>query len=167
MIEILPLVLLVSLSGLCLVMLFTAIEAFFPDIIAATRYTSEDAHGRSFLIGLLNFVFLALLMTWLGSLADRLGAGFLGYIAIVFFVLLAIGLTFGVSGMAGYIGLRIWPEDSSWKSTAKGGALLTLACLTPYIGWFGMLPYIAFRGLGAYLITLFERIRRREPAEIA
>jgi hypothetical protein len=42
-------------------------------------------------------------------------------------------------------------------SDLRGGLLLVLACLTPYIGWFVFTPFVLSLGLGASILALFQR----------
>jgi len=39
---------------------------------------------------------------------------------------------------------------------AVGAAVLTLASLLPFVGWFILLPYLLFVGLGATIMSLFS-----------
>jgi hypothetical protein len=34
----------------------------------------------------------------------------------------------------------------------------------PYVGWFGLLPYVVLRGLGAFVMVLFARPRKPQAA---
>jgi hypothetical protein len=41
--------------------------------------------------------------------------------------------------------------------TAYGAVILALACALPFIGWFGLLPYAGLLGIGAFILSFFQR----------
>lgn len=145
-------VLLIALGAICLIALFVALGAFFPRRIDRTRREADRAPGRSFLIGLVNVLFLVgLALALQGSgLAMRVGA-----LRVLIFILAALGIvavTFGLASMVELAGERLFPKTDPMPRTIGGGAVMILACLTPYVGWFGFFPYVAMRGLGAFLL---------------
>jgi hypothetical protein len=47
----------------------------------------------------------------------------------------------------------------------RGGGLLLLACLTPYLGWFVFTPLALWISLGAAIQAVFRRRERMAPAK--
>ena len=143
---------LVPFVGLTLVALFVAMGALFPRQIADVKSKSSDMPGRSFLVGLINVVFLSVIIAALSG-----GGDFPQFVALLLFAILAIGLVFGLAGIGPLIGERLLPESSSVRQAGWGAAIMVVASLTPFIGWFLLFPYLSFRGLGAFLLGLFAR----------
>jgi hypothetical protein len=153
----LTLLILLIFGSLCLVALFVVVNVLFQGFVSGIRLAAHETPGRALLVGLVNFVFLALLAMVLGRAAQNLGLQFLGLLAMLFVVLLVIGVTFGLAGMVELVAERLVPDYTGWRRTAGGAAAMTLACITPYVGWFGLLPYVGLRGLGALILSLFAR----------
>ena len=66
--------------------------------------------------------------------------------------------------MVQLVGDKFAPEtDKQLIHTLWGTALLALACGLPFVGWFGLLPFIGLVGLGALILSLFSR----EPKLVA
>ena len=85
------------------------------------------------------------------------GGGIFHLLALILVGLLVIALGFGLAGMSVLIGERLLPDASTTRQTAWGAASLVLASLTPFLGWFGLFPFLAIQGLGGLLIGLFRR----------
>ncbi len=164
--QVVPIFFLLVLTGVCLVAFFMVMTAFFGRILERTKTIAIERANRSFLTGLVNGLFLTALGVAFLALGQNTGAG-----GVVFFVLafvisltLLIGILFGLTAMVLVLKERIYPGQLGNRPLVYAGSIGTLACLTPYIGWFGLFPYMIFRGLGAYVITLFE-IRRERRLE--
>ena len=138
--------------GLTLVALFVAMGALFPRQIADVKSKSSDMPGRSFLVGMINVVFLSVIIAALSG-----GGDFPQFVALLLFAILVIGLAFGLASMAPLIGERLLPKSSELRQAGWGAAIMVVASLTPFIGWFLLFPYLSFRGLGAFLLGLFAR----------
>jgi len=59
--------------------------------------------------------------------------------------------------MSGLIGERILPDLPAWKQLPWGTVCLALACALPFVGWFLLLPYVGFIGIGAVILGFFQR----------
>jgi hypothetical protein len=151
------------LGVLCLAALFLVLGSFFPTPIERTRRAAESALARSFLLGLINVVFIVAIGMGLGALSENLGLGFLGVIVFILAVVLVIALTFGLAGMTEIVGGRVAPDRGRVRRTGWGTAALALGCLTPYVGWFGLLPFVALTGIGAFVLGWYTN--RAKPAE--
>jgi len=143
--------------SLSLVAFFAVLWAFFPNRLARVEAVVNGMPGRSFTVGLVNLVFFGAVMLVMFSLADRFRGGGLRAVGGIFLVLLSIGVSFGLAGVVQVVGGRLRDPASSLVRTAWGTVLLTLGCGLPFIGWFGLLPYAASLGLGAFILSFFSR----------
>lgn len=155
----LSLLITIIVLGLCLVALFAVLEVLFPRRVERTRQAADAMPGRAFLIGLVNFIFLAALVMGFSALGQNLGVPLFFLPALIFLVLLSIGLVFGLAGVVELAGERLFPEREALQRTVWGTSALYLACLTPFVGWFGLLIYVGLLGLGAFVVGFFQRPR--------
>lgn len=151
------------LGVICLAALFLVVGVLFPIAVERTRRSAETALGRSFLLGLVNFIFVVGSGLGLGALARSLGLAFLGVIVVLLGIALVLALTFGLAGMVEVVGERLTPDRGRVRKTGWGTAALALGCLTPYVGWFGLLPFVALTGIGAFVLGWYSA-RGRSPA---
>jgi hypothetical protein len=155
----------VVLSGLCLVALFVVLNNLFREIVEDTQQAAQDSPGRTFLVGLINFLFIMVIAIALQNVAQTTGIQFLSFLGLFLMILLLIGVIFGLSAMVEMVNEQLTPGQTGWKFTAGGAIALTMACLTPYLGWFGLLPYVGFRGLGAFILSLITRFRQSDEVK--
>lgn len=163
MTEALRLIALLVFGNLCLVAFVLALEALFPRRLARTRALADEMPGRAFLAGAVNAVFFGAIILilfaipsdWLGELPRLPAVGLLG--------LVSIGLSYGLAGVARLVGGRLRPRDGALRQSFWGTLALSLGSTLPVVGWFGLLPYAACLGLGAFLLSFFVRARP-EPA---
>ena len=151
------LIILVLLAGFAAY--FLVLNALFAPRVTKIRSIAQSMPGRSFGIGLVNFLFFAVIALVLLSIAENAGPfirGVLTIPAIVILALLAVALSLGLAGMSGMIGERIFPDLSGWKQTLWGTVCLSLACALPFVGWFLLLPYVGFVGIGAVLLGFLQ-----------
>lgn len=143
---------------------FFIIHALFPKRIEKTQYSLSNQTGRSFGLGLVNGFFFGtialILLTFIDSGANRVNE--VARIGLLFptvgvLVFLGILLSLGLTGMVKELGLRIAPEQESRKQLVVGSVLLVCACALPFVGWFLLLPYIAFTGIGATILGFFQK----------
>jgi hypothetical protein len=75
---------------------------------------------------------------------------------------LGFGLSMlGVSALARHAGSRLAsPGDAAWKPHLRGGIVLALSFLVPFLGWMLVFPVSLLLGCGAATFALF----RRRPA---
>lgn len=158
--DIVRLLLVVILLTIGLVAYFLVVNALFPQRIAKTKSMIQSMPARSFGIGVVNFVFFAVIALVLFSVAENAGPfikGILTIPAVVILASLIIVLSMGLAGMSNFIGERIFPDLSMWKQTLWGTVCLSLACALPFIGWFLLFPYVGFAGIGAVILGYFQR----------
>lgn len=138
---------------------FLVVNALFSARVTRTRSIAQAMPGRSFGIGLVNFLFFAVIALVLLSVAENTGPfirGVLTIPAMIILVLLAIALSLGLAGMSNLIGERILPDLPLWKQTLWGTVCLSLACALPFVGWFLLLPYTGFVGIGAVILGFLQ-----------
>ncbi len=153
-------VLLVLYSSITLVALLSGLGALFPRVVERTQASIDLLPGRSFIIGLVNLLFFGAIASGFAALGNGLGAGIFLLPALVILAGLVIALGIGLTGMAGMVGERIFPDNGRPGQIARGSIVLVLGSLTPFIGWFGFFPYISAVGLGGFILGWF---RRRRP----
>jgi hypothetical protein len=158
--EIIALILIVPLTFITLIALFAAVTLLIPVPIAKTRIILEEHLFRPLLVGLINFIFFTALAVLFGWLAERTIPGLNGvFILLVALIILAL-LIFSLIGLLAFaqmLGDRIGIGKTPFTSHLLGSALLLLASLAPYIGWFLFTPIILWTSLGAGIITFVQR----------
>jgi hypothetical protein len=158
--EILTISLTVIALTINLIPFFIVFAALFPARAAKTVEVAARLPGRSFVIGMVNFIFFLALALALFSLTERAGdllRVVLMLPALVISVILSIMLTFGLGSLAALIGERIAPTRPAWQRMLWGALLLGLGSSVPLLGWFLLLPYAAWVGMGAFIIGFFQK----------
>lgn len=161
---------LVVLIGFSIAAFFIVLEALFGDLVEGITRSVEGKPGKAFWVGLVNTVFLIAIALGMIRLAEISVFGIVlavpGFVVGIF---IAAGMVFGLTGMVRLITGRVFPGNEGWQSSASGAGVLILACLVPYIGWFGLFPYLCLRGFGAFILHLMElyranRMKKQEAA---
>ena len=160
MTEILQLFLGVILLTVALAAYFLVFVAFFSNRITKTQRIINQTPGRSFWVGLVNFLFFGVIVMVLFAIsenAENLVRFVLIPPAVAITAGLAVILSFGLTGMVNTVGERIFPDQSAWRKTLWGTVLLAFACALPFVGWFLLLPYTGLTGFGAVILSFFQR----------
>jgi hypothetical protein len=64
----------------------------------------------------------------------------------------------GVSALARHVGSRLAsPGDPPWKPQLRGGIVLALSFLVPFLGWMLLFPIALILGAGAATLAVFKR----------
>ena len=158
--DLLRLTFILLLSNIGLVAYFLTLRSLFPRRCARTRAVADLMPGRSLAVGLVNALFFGLLAFILFNLANNFGdfgRVILTLPALLFLSVLAVGFSFGLSGMAALVGERLAPAQTAFRRTLWGTLALSLGASLPFAGWFLLLPYAGLAGLGAFIIGLFWR----------
>jgi hypothetical protein len=158
--DIVRLFLIIVLMTAGLVAYFLVLNALFGARITRTKSMAESMSARSFGIGLVNFLFFAVIALVLLSIAENAGPfvrGIFTIPAMIILALLAIVLSLGLAGIANLIGERSFTELPAWKQMLWGTVCLVLACSLPFVGWFLLLPYAGFVGIGAVILGFLRR----------
>jgi hypothetical protein len=168
--EILGILLLVPLGGITIIALFATMTLLLPVPIEKIGLNLENALGRSLLLGLVNFIFFAALASLFGWLAQSTGT----FLSSVFMLLLGVILLalsilalLGLAAFAKILGERIGGGKTPFTSNLRGGTLLLLAGLAPYVGWFLFTPLVLWTGLGAAISSLIRRRKKESAVEEA
>ncbi len=141
---------------------FLVVSAFFADRVARTQSVIHQMPGRSFGVGFVNFLFFGVILLVLLTLTDGnrvpdLLRVILFIPTFILFAFLAVFLSFGLAGMVHVLGDRLFPDQSALRKTVLSTIILSFACALPFVGWFLLLPYIAFSGFGAVILGLLQR----------
>jgi hypothetical protein len=161
--DILRLLIAILLLTIGLVAYFLVMNALFTPRIERTKILAQSMPVRAAGVGLVNFVFFAVIATVLLSVAETAGPilrGILIIPAVVILAALAFVLSLGLVAMSNLMGERIFPSFSSWKQTLWGTVCLSLACALPFVGWFLLLPYVGCVGIGAVILGFLQRARQ-------
>lgn len=166
--EILGIALLVPLGGITIIALFGAVNLLLPVTVEKISSNLENSLGRSLLIGVVNFIFFGVLALALFWLSEQSGKGLRGlfiFLAGIILVGIAIVALFGLSAFAKLIGERIGGRKTPFTSDLRGGALLLLAALAPYIGWFIFTPLVLWAGFGASISAILRKDKEMPSQE--
>jgi hypothetical protein len=158
--EVIRIVLAILLLDLGLIAYFMVVSALFPARVARAQALFERLPGRAFAIGLVNFLFFATAAFVLLSLANQAG-GLLKVIltlpALAFLLLLLIMLSLGLTAMVNLLGGRLFPDQTPWRRALTGAFLLGVGSAVPVAGWFLLFPYVGLCGMGAFILTFFQK----------
>lgn len=113
----------------------------------------------------------ALVFTVLIAVFTQVNAAPLALVVFAF----ALGWSFfGLSGLARHVGSRLTsPHEPPWKAQLRGGIVLALSFLVPFLGWLLIFPIALVLGAGAATTSVFRRapvvvpVREPEKAEVA
>lgn len=160
-------ILLVLASGLGLVAMLYAIDLLMPGPVEKARSVLESSLGKSFLLGLVNILFSAVIAFLLlcgaqllhnqGSGGTAILSGILAVLAVLIVLAIAILALNGLVSLASLLGTRMTKSRPSIRGELWGGVLLVLASLTPYLGWFIFAPAVISMGVGATILSLLQR----------
>jgi len=160
MTDILRLLLIIILLTISLAAYFLVIGTLFTSRVEKTQHIINQIPGRAFGVGLVNFMFFGVITIVLFSVAEGAGGfvkGVLTIPALLITALLAILLSVGLTGMVNIFSARIFADIVPWKRNIWSSAILCFACALPFVGWFLLLPYVGFVGVGAVILGFFQR----------
>jgi len=136
------------------------LTALVPGYVERARAVMRERPGRSFLLGLVNFLFFGALSLLAG--VKFAPAAVLGSLSLA--VVLPLFLLAGLLVAAGIVGERVWLQIASRPGTLLGSLILGilglgLTLLVPIFGWLLFLGLV-LAGLGAAIPAL---VRRKQP----
>ena len=128
-------------------------HALCPDLVARARRQYERQPLRAALIGALITVPTLLLAVVLASKLPHpvVKMGALGLVLVL--LLLAL---LGSAGLVERLGHGLpAPSDQTqpWRRMLRGGSVLSLIFLMPFLGWFVLLPLTLISGVGAWALA--------------
>ncbi len=158
----------VLFSGMSLLAFFSVVVLLLPAPITKVQLTLEKSGGRSILLGLVNFIFLSILVIlsiWLGERFGGFVAAVCALIALLSAIAFASLTVLRLIATAQLLGLRSGKESAPFVVILRGGGLLLLAGLTPYVGWFLFTPLAVWASLGAAILTFLPKRKVSLPTE--
>ena len=136
-----------------------AAEALFPGLVERARHHYSKPAKITF-IGLL----AAALPVGVGALIANLPNPALKLTGITLMVVPALLGMVGSSGLTLRIGAGLpspLDEHQPWRRVLRGGILLSLTFLLPFVGWFVLPIWALISGLGAFILSVQELRRSR------
>ena len=144
---------LLAFSGLWLLC-----RGLWPEAVVAAADRCSKRLWSSFLVGLPITIGMIVLTKTLFSVLGPVGK--IAGVGVVCLYMLQAHT--GVSGLATSIGRRLASpidEQRAWRSTLRGGVVLELTYLLPFLGWFVILPASIIIGSGAANLGLFSKLK--------
>ena len=138
--------------------LLVLLPALLPGRVGRAQQIAQNSPGRSFVIGLVNFLFFGVLIA-IFSQGAQLGGLIAATISLVLLAVTAVGL----AGINQIVQARLYPNGGGVKVGLKTAVLLIAAGLVPLLGWFVLAPILLLVSLGAGIITLVRRGRSIAP----
>ncbi len=130
-------------------------RSIWEPLVAGAREAHYNGMVKSFFLGL---PLTALTVIVFGALAnDKQGPW--GLVAIVIAGVYLLFANIGVAAIAELIGEKLGGETSGqapWRGTVRGGSVLVLSFLFPFLGWLLILPVATVVGCGAAIRALFR-----------
>jgi len=112
-----------------------------------------DVYGRrpilAVIVGLLTYGPIQVL----GLNANKIHNGPVKFIVIVATFATLLIAFIGASGLALRIGRNLSAGSDTWRQVLRGGVMLALVFITPFLGWFFALPVGLISGFGAFLVA--------------
>jgi hypothetical protein len=136
---------------------------FFPGFTAQGAAVAERSSRWALLVGLINAFFFGTITLTLFALGQNITQIF-SLPALLFLFGLTAGVVFGLPGLTALLGERLWPDKQPTVRHSYAAALLILAALMPFIGWFVLLPGLLIMALGVSLLALIGRLQQGRPA---
>ena len=147
-------------GSITLTAFITLVGRLFTAPVILIAETIKVSLWKPFVIGLVNAVFFILLAAVMFNSARSLNgflAGIVAVIALAIFAALAILASIGLSGFSFWLEERISASERTLASSLRITLLLVLACMTPFVGWFLLTPFVVATSLGAVIQILFRK----------
>ncbi|MBP8000318.1 MAG: hypothetical protein KA314_11770 [Chloroflexi bacterium] len=144
-----------------------------PNFSVLTAQVLSSMPGRSFLLGLVNAIFLGIVAIVAWQIGQSLGGFFGGVFSLgglsLFFLLGGLGVL-GMTGVVWLLHQRAYGDAAAGLTTLLRISLLCLVALfSPLLGWLVLTPILFITSLGATLIALLQllRLRSHNPTKAA
>lgn len=137
-------------------------EALFPRLVDRARTQYDRKPFKTLLLGLAITIPVTILGIALVS-APAAPAKLLGFVCLSGLTLLGL---LGSAGLSRKIGLHLPSSvdaDQPWRCVLRGGTILSITFVLPFIGWFFVLPVTLVSGVGA-AIGAYREERKARPA---
>lgn len=135
-------------------------RGLYPDLVELSRADCSVTLFKPFLVGVPLTVVATIAVIFLGKIPQPVGG-------ITSLGLICLFITYagsGVAGLATVIGERLpSPADAQcpWKATIRGGIVLELSYILPFLGWFVLLPISIIIGAGATTRAIAKRHKEK------
>jgi hypothetical protein len=117
---------------------------------------------RAFLVGLITYFPIQVI----GLRANDIHNGPVKFLVILLtFGSLLIAMI-GTGGLALRIGRNLSPGTDTWRQVLRGGVMLALVFLTPFLGWFFALPICFTTGFGAFILARPWKSKEAVPVSL-
>jgi len=147
--------------GIAFPAMLTAWWLLFPSLVARSQVRVEKTLTRTFWMGLVIVITLAIPIVIL--LALPFGpAKFLGWILLAGSLALS---SIGSAGIAAHLANRLAQQShvSAAGAFVRGAVLLELAAFFPVVGWFFIWPLFLITAFGATVFALLNWLPREKP----
>ncbi len=148
-------------TGTAVILVFIG---FFPTFTVQGAAIVRQSPRWTLLVGLVNAFFFGTIALILLALGQNVSEIF-HLPALLFLLGLAAGVLFGLPGLTTLLAERLWPEKQPTVRCGYAAALLVLAALMPFVGWFLLLPGLLVMALGVCLLVLLDRLRQERPSD--
>lgn len=139
---------------------FLVIGALFTNRVTKTQNVINQTPGRSFGLGMVNFLFFGAIAFVLLSIAESTRPFIKGLLTIPALLILTFLIalsSIGLTGVVKVLSERIFPDLTSWKQIVWGSVVLCFACALPFVGWFLLIPFISFISIGATILGMVQK----------
>lgn len=142
-----------------LIAFFSIVETLFQAVVKDCKEIAESSTSRAFWLGVVNSIFIVVLIRLFFFLGEQTGIPLLILPGAILAIAFLFGVILGFSAMIQLIGDRIFSNHSGFRKQIYAAGITILGCLTPYIGWFGLFPYLILVGFGAFVGRTFNEYR--------
>lgn len=139
-------------------------RGLWPDLVDYCKADCSVTLFKPFLVGLPLTIAAVFAVAFLSKLPQPVGG--ISSLALICLFITYAGS--GVAGLATVIGERLpSPADAlcPWKATIRGGIVLELSYILPFLGWFVLLPISIVIGAGATTRAVIKTHRRKPKNE--
>lgn len=149
----------VIIGGICTTAFFVLIDTLFTNLVREGKEIAEDSLSRSFWLGLINGIFFLALAVLFIFPSEKIGTPLIALPGLFFGGVFIIGAIIGLSSMIQLIGDRLFHEQSPSKKKIYAAGITILGCLSPFLGWYVLFPYLILVGFGSYVIRAYNHFR--------
>lgn len=140
-------------------------RGLWPDLVQHSKADCSVTLFKPFLVGLPLLIAAVIAVIVLSQIPQPVGG--ISSLALICLFITYAGS--GVAGLATVIGERLpSPVDAEcpWKATIRGGIVLELSYILPFLGWFVLLPVSIVIGAGATTRALIASRKQKPTARI-
>lgn len=133
---------------ICTVSHWLLFAALFPRAVGKMQFAIQTHPYRVFMTGALVGVPLTLLSLALASQ----GAGPLKMLGVACLLSITAAALFGSTALVRQVGLGLYNGQQATHNgglVLRGGAVVSIACVFPGVGWFLLIPLVLIAGFGA------------------